>query len=59
MAEQHPNLQELLLATGARPIYEYAPWGDTYWGVDATLNGRNMLGSMLMMVRSVLSAPKR
>jgi ribA/ribD-fused uncharacterized protein len=56
--EQHADLREKLLATGNRPLYEYAPWGDTYWGVDKEFNGRNMLGVMLMQVRAVLGGRK-
>jgi ribA/ribD-fused uncharacterized protein len=54
-----PELKAKLLATGNRPLIEYAPWGDTYWGVDAGLTGRNTLGSMLMLVRSILAAPSQ
>ena len=38
---------ELLLETGFRYLIEYAPWGDTYWGVDADKVGHNHLGRIL------------
>ena len=53
--EQNPELAKQLLATGDRELIEYAPWGDTYWGVNKDLEGRNLLGKMLMKVRQTLS----
>lgn len=44
-----------LLATGEQMIYEGNTWGDTYWGVDLhTLKGNNVLGNLLMIIRSDL-----
>jgi hypothetical protein len=48
----HEDLRLRLLATGDAILVEFAPWGDTYWGVDSTLNGENHLGKLLMRVRS-------
>jgi N-glycosidase YbiA len=44
----------LLLDTGIDYLVEYAPWGDTYWGVDRRYKGRNKLGKFLMEWRSAL-----
>lgn len=52
--EQHADLRAQLIATRNRPLVEYAPWGDTYWGVDKSYVGRNMLGTLLMLVRAML-----
>ena len=51
---QHPNLQEILLATGGAELIEQAPW-DEYWGSGRTNKGLNMLGKLLMELRSELS----
>jgi ribA/ribD-fused uncharacterized protein len=51
---QHPDLREKLLATGDDELVEYAPWGDTFWGVDKRHEGLNMLGQILMQVRAEL-----
>lgn len=52
--EQNPDLRAKLIATRNRPLVEYAPWGDTYWGVNKDHVGRNMLGTLLMLVRATL-----
>lgn len=52
--EQNSDLRAQLLATGNRHLVEYAPWGDTYWGVDAHYVGRNMLGTLLMFLRATM-----
>jgi ribA/ribD-fused uncharacterized protein len=44
----------LLLETRPHYLIEYAPWGDTYWGVDRNYNGKNMLGKLLMERRNEL-----
>lgn len=40
-----------LLATGAEPLVESNPWGDTFWGVCRGV-GRNQLGLLLMERRA-------
>jgi N-glycosidase YbiA len=49
----HADIQEILLSTGDEEIVENAP-GDYYWGVGADGSGKNMLGQILMDVRSEL-----
>lgn len=58
--EAHPELRQVLLATGAEPIVENAP-KDWYWGCGKDGTGKNMLGRILMEVRAALreSAPER
>jgi ribA/ribD-fused uncharacterized protein len=51
---QHEDLKQKLLDTGDRDLIEYAPWGDTYWGVDKKKFGQNRLGKLLMTVRAGL-----
>lgn len=41
-----------LLHTGDEYLVEYAPWGDTYWGVDKEKKGQNWLGRLQMRRRS-------
>jgi ribA/ribD-fused uncharacterized protein len=48
--EQHPELRELLLATGEAKLVEHTE-RDDYWGADGDGSGRNMLGQLLMEVR--------
>lgn len=52
---QNPDLAEKLLVTGERDLEELNWWGDKFWG---TVNGegKNVLGEILMQVRSRLSA---
>jgi ribA/ribD-fused uncharacterized protein len=51
---QSRDLRERLLATGGRELVEYAPYGDTFWGVDRELRGENRLGRLLMRAREWL-----
>lgn len=52
---QNPDLAGKLLATGDAELVETNTWHDLYWGVDAaTGKGKNMLGKMLMRVRTEL-----
>ena len=50
---QNPDLADKLIATANRELEEGNTWGDRYWG---TVNGvgKNMLGKLLMKVRSVI-----
>lgn len=50
---QHPELRELLLSTGDEEIVEHTP-NDDYWGDGGDGSGANMLGKIVMMVRSEL-----
>lgn len=52
---QHPELRELLLATGDATIVEHTE-RDAYWGDGGDGSGRNMLGRILMEVRDELRA---
>ena len=55
----HPDLAEMLVATGNLPIMEGNTWRDTFWGVDAkTGKGENHLGEILMKVRAELQKSK-
>lgn len=51
--ETHAELREVLLSTGEEEIVENAPH-DYYWGCGQTGAGRNMLGIILMEVRTAL-----
>lgn len=44
----------LLLGTRDDYLVEYAPWSDTYWGIDKRHVGLNRLGKMLMERRQEL-----
>lgn len=48
---QHQDLKEKLLATGNEDIVEDSPI-DYYWGCGADGSGKNMLGKILMQVRT-------
>lgn len=50
---QHPELRSLLLGTGEATIVEHTE-NDNYWGDGGDGTGRNMLGIMLMDLRSQL-----
>jgi ribA/ribD-fused uncharacterized protein len=50
---QHPELQEILLATGDRKIFEHTATDD-FWGDGGDGSGRNQLGQILMRVRAEL-----
>jgi hypothetical protein len=53
--ESHPDIADKLMATGDAELMEGNYWGDRYWGVDSkTGKGKNMLGQILMRVRSEL-----
>lgn len=49
----HPELRELLLATGDEPLIEDSPT-DFYWGCGADGSGRNRLGELLVELREAL-----
>ncbi len=54
-----PALAEKLIATGDAPLFEGNTWGDRIWGVvekDGVLEGRNLLGEILMLVRREIRA---
>jgi ribA/ribD-fused uncharacterized protein len=51
--ELHPQLRELLLATGADDIVETAPT-DYYWGVGREGTGQNRLGKIIERIRAEL-----
>ena len=50
---QHPDLTEMLMATGERILVEHTPL-DAYWGDGGDGTGQNRLGVLLMQVRSEL-----
>ena len=50
---QHANLRELLLSTGDAKIIEHTS-NDDYWGDGGDGKGKNMLGQLLVNVRSCL-----
>jgi len=52
--EQHAKLRDLLLSTGDALIIEHTR-NDPYWGDGGDGSGRNMLGHILMKVRSQLA----
>ncbi len=47
---ERPELRELLLSTGARPLVEKSATDD-YWGVGADGKGLNRMGSILEEIR--------
>jgi ribA/ribD-fused uncharacterized protein len=51
--QAHADILATLLATGDEELVENAP-GDFYWGCGADGTGKNMLGKILMNVRSEL-----
>lgn len=52
---QNPQLKELLLATGDAYLVEHTPLGrDAYWGDNGDGTGKNMLGTLLMVLRGKL-----
>jgi len=51
---QHSELKELLLSTGDEEIIEDSPI-DSYWGCGSDGEGKNMLGKLLMKLRSELA----
>lgn len=50
---QHQNLRELLIGTGQHKLVEHTE-NDSYWGDGGDGSGSNMLGRLLMQVRSTL-----
>jgi ribA/ribD-fused uncharacterized protein len=50
---QHPELREMLLATGNAEIVEHTT-NDSYWGDGGDGSGQNMLGKILMETRDRL-----
>jgi len=50
---QHPDLKTTLLETGDAEIIEHTT-NDRYWGDGGDGSGRNMLGRLLMEIRSEL-----
>lgn len=52
----HSGLAYLLRGTGSAHLEEGNTWGDTFWGV-CRGQGENMLGRLLMQVRSELLNP--
>jgi N-glycosidase YbiA len=50
---QHPELRETLLATGDATIVEHTE-NDRYWGDGGDGSGKNMLGRILMEIRTEL-----
>lgn len=54
---QHEDLRELLLGTGDSKIIEHTT-NDDYWGDGGDGRGKNMLGRLLMEVRTKLRTQK-
>ena len=52
-ALQNPQFVKDLLASGDREIIEASPW-DYYWGTGAKKTGKNMLGKLLVELRTKL-----
>lgn len=52
--QTYPNLKELLLSTKDAEIIENTPH-DSYWGNGSDGKGKNMLGKILMKIRTELS----
>ena len=50
---QHADLKKILLATGGAKLVEHTE-NDDYWGDGGDGSGKNMLGQILMRVRSEL-----
>lgn len=46
-----PYLQQQLKSTTPHKLEERNTWHDTYWGTDMQGNGKNVLGSLLMVIR--------
>lgn len=49
----HPELRQMLLATGEQELIEGNTWGDKIWGV-CDGEGQNYLGRLLMDLRAAL-----
>jgi len=50
---QNESLKELLLSTGEHPLVQVKR-GDRHWGTGSNSNGKNMLGVLLMELRTAL-----
>lgn len=50
---QNPQLKQLLLDTGNRPLADASP-SESYWGLGRNKKGTNRLGTLLMELRSAL-----
>lgn len=50
---QHPALRALLLSTGDAKLVEHTE-NDAYWGDGGDGSGRNMLGQLLMELRTLI-----
>ncbi len=55
--EQHPELTTLLLATGDQLLVEHTT-NDSYWGDGGDGSGKNMLGRLLVELRTRLVAER-
>ena len=53
--EKHGDAREILMGTGDEDLIEESP-SDYYWGCGADGTGENMLGRILMEVRSLFRA---
>jgi len=51
----HPELGQMLIDTGDRPLIEGNTWGDKYWGQCPVGQGENRLGKILENIRSSLN----
>jgi ribA/ribD-fused uncharacterized protein len=51
--EAHADIRAILLSTGDKPIVENSPT-DYYWGCGADGSGKNMLGQLLVELRTAL-----
>jgi N-glycosidase YbiA len=52
---QDTDLRRRLLETGEDPLVEGNYWNDEFWGLDLKTNqGQNVLGKLLMAIRSVM-----
>lgn len=54
----HEDIKEILLSTGEDELVEDSPI-DYYWGIGADGTGKNMLGKLLMELRTDLMKKKR
>ena len=52
--EQHEDVQETLRKTGSRKIIENSPV-DSFWGIGAEGNGKNVVGEIWMKIRDPLN----
>jgi ribA/ribD-fused uncharacterized protein len=49
--DQHPKLKDLLISTGNSILIENSPY-DYFWGIGENKTGKNILGKILMELRS-------